>query len=200
MSRASCPVCFENASPDYIHGSQCAAYTRQRVWNKKIRALLADRTPWDERPVPQASYAWTPDLPPQAPEARAFWRALRALGDWRRDPSLRGHTGGACWQCLAPNRSLAPIPHTCEKAPVHRETVPTRRLHIAKGTQTSESEEQKTLRLGPSRKIIRARKKSATTRIITLECGHHRTVDLSKRHSARCRRCCAAVRSSVKVA
>ncbi len=99
-----------------------------------------------------------------------FVKALRALdpaewGTWERDriPS-------------AATRPVAP------KVRVTQKITP-------KPAQKGESEEQKTLRLGPPRKIVRARKKSGTTRIVTLECGHHRTCDLSKRHAVRCRPC-----------
>jgi len=102
-----------------------------------------------------------------------FVKALRALdpaewGPWERDP----------------------IPYVAAARTVARKQDPARRVHIAPTlVQTGESEAEKTLRLGPSRKIMRARKKSETTRVVTLECGHHRTCDLSKRHTMRCRPC-----------
>lgn len=68
MAKRSCEACFENGNPaaDYTHptwshsNSRCGAYSRQRTWTKKVRALLANSTPWDERPVPQASEEWKP--------------------------------------------------------------------------------------------------------------------------------------------
>jgi hypothetical protein len=67
MAERTCNACFENGNPtaayshpNWSHGSQCRDYSRQRTWTKKVRALLANTTPWEQRPVPQASEEWKP--------------------------------------------------------------------------------------------------------------------------------------------
>lgn len=56
-----------------------------------------------------------------------------------------------------------------------------------------------TKRLGPSRKIVRFQKKGKTTRFAILECGHKRTVQMTKRETLRCRRCRAGAKSTKSV-
>jgi hypothetical protein len=60
----ACNACFENGRPLTEHNRQdCAAYESQRTWNRKVARLLADTTPWHERPVPPApdySEPWIP--------------------------------------------------------------------------------------------------------------------------------------------
>jgi hypothetical protein len=116
-------------------------YRAQCTWNDRTAKLLANTTPWDQRPVPVVD--WTPagmakwaratmtDYPVhQSPEVRAFYKALAAIPDSYRDATPTEHRG-ACQECLYsahvestrtvtpsghggpdPFR-LAPIPHTC---------------------------------------------------------------------------------------
>jgi hypothetical protein len=56
-------------------------------------------------------------------------------------------------------------------------------------SKKTETEAQKTKRIGPAREIVRWARKSKTSRTLFLECGHKRTVDMTERKHVRCRRC-----------
>jgi uncharacterized ParB-like nuclease family protein len=60
---------------------------------------------------------------------------------------------------------------------------------VKKNPFANETDAQTTKRLGPSRKIVRFAKKGKTTRVAFRECGHKRSVDLTKRTHVRCRNC-----------
>jgi hypothetical protein len=71
-----CPACFENGRPISEHrASPCAAYNAQRVWNRKMRALLSHE----------------PDLQtvPEPPDYSDHW-ATGPLG-------VAGHYAGTGW-------------------------------------------------------------------------------------------------------
>lgn len=100
--RTFCRRCFEmgrTPSGSYDHGADCLAYDAQLAFTRRVRRLLADRTPWDARPVPPAPDYSTPeavtrecfkggtaDPLPAGGLGDRFVKALRATGPgWERD-------------------------------------------------------------------------------------------------------------------
>jgi len=101
---AECRACFEQGHLDQTgHGAECRDYNAQLTFTRRVRRLLAETTPWYERPVPQAPDYSTPEAVTRAAWGAGtpgslhlsangeelgvrFVRALRATGsDWGRD-------------------------------------------------------------------------------------------------------------------
>jgi len=73
--RRECRACFENGYPEREHSaSWCEAYDAQVAWNRRMARLLADTTPWQERPVVQA-----PDFSDPRPGMTPGARELREI-------------------------------------------------------------------------------------------------------------------------
>jgi len=77
--RKDCRACFENGRAQSYHGAECRAYDAQVTWNRRIARLLADETPWQERPVTQAP-DWSDPAPGMTPWAREMREILEQNG------------------------------------------------------------------------------------------------------------------------